>query len=96
MLRNIWYCPACEEVREFTRVNLCPDNCTATGACKLCGTGVTVRLNRTSSAAKGSKRFRLQRCEKDVCGVCGGTKRFLTIAKTQCESCGNVEVNEDA
>jgi hypothetical protein len=92
----LWYCPACEEVREFARVNLCPDNCTATGACKLCGTAVTVRLRSPPTAAKGPKRFRLQKCEKEVCGVCGGTKHFLETAKTQCESCGNVEVEEDA
>jgi hypothetical protein len=94
--RANWYCPACEEVQSFTCVSLDSETNSATGACKLCGTEVTVRLNRPPTAAKGPKRFRLQKCEKDVCGVCGGTKRFLTTAKTQCKSCGNVEVGEDA
>jgi hypothetical protein len=96
MLRNIWYCPACEESREFTRVTLNYETHTATGDCKLCGTEVTVRLSRPPPAAKGPKRFRLHMSKNEVCGVCGGTRRFLTTAKTECESCGNVEAGEDA
>ena len=54
-----------------------------------------MRLRRPPARQRGPKHFDPALLNRSVCGVCGGTKHFMTTAKTECESCGNIGARED-